>query len=638
MRSFTRNLPIAATLAAICVFARAELPTARLIAVEPPGGQAGAVQRITLQGSDLDGVNRLHFADPRISAKVLPTTRPTDVPQFDLSIAPNVPPGLYDLRATGRFGVTNPRAFYVTREPTSCAPSGHTDSADAMSLIMGEIAFSKFEPKLSRYFRLELKKGDRVWIETFAEPLDSKAQPQFSLLDPNRRELISSLDGRTIEIVAPIAGVYVLELHDLLYRGGAEYAFAVRISDHASSPPVEHGLWPIPSASTQPSLRSPLVIAGQFNPPHYRRQFRFEASGNTNYWLEVFSDRLNHRTAPLLRIQRIDKSADGTEQPVDMQQGGPVSGLASPEFTAASRDPVSQLNVQKAGTYQVVIRDLFHESPSNFLLSIAPPSPDFTLVAMPASPMPDPKDSLDVPVWTTLLRRGATVPVRIVALRRQGFNGEIRVHAIDLPPGISASTAVIPAGVANKKIMLTASPDAAPYVGPIKFVGIAENGTREIVHESLSGTVGFSSYDPNTKVADVHSRLTDQFMIAVTTDKAPVRMTPATRPVVDAVEGSQVKIPFDIEKDVDLTAPPMACLAGDPILAEHEHAIDQKASRTEIVLDLNRFHLPPGRHTLHAEGQATLKYDDKSGKPKVLTASFYSPAFVLNVVPPQAKK
>jgi hypothetical protein len=458
------------------------------------------------------------------------------------------------------------------------------------------------------------------------------------LLDPNRREMAASLDGRTIDVVAPSDGRYILELHDLLYHGGPEYRFAVRVSDHALTPPAGRELWVIPSPSTQPTLRPPFVVRGQFDPPHYRQTYRFDAAANSSYWVDVMSERLDRHTAPLLRIQRIEKSADGKEHAVDVQQGGPVSGLASPEFTTISRDPVSQLNVQKAGTYQVVVRDLFHEAPSEFLLSIAPPSPDFTLVAVPASPMPDPKDSRDVPVWTTLLRRGATVPVRFVALRRQGFGGEVRVHAIDLPPGISAGRAIIPAGQGRTELMLSASPDAAPYVGSIKFVGIAEDGSREIVHESLSGVVAFSSYDANTKAIDVHSRLSDQFMIAVTTEKTPLRITPTTRPVLEAVEGSQVKIPFDIEKDAELTAPAMARLAGDPILAEHEHAIPQQASRTQMVLDLNRFKLPPGRHTLHAEGQATLKYDDKSGKPKILTASFYSPSFVLNVVPPQAKK
>ena len=40
-------------------------------------------------------------------------------------------------------------------------------------------------------------------------------------------------------------------------------------------------------------------------------------------------------------------------------------------------------------------------------LAIRSESPDFRLMAYPASPLPE-KDSKDVPVWSPLLRRGGT--------------------------------------------------------------------------------------------------------------------------------------------------------------------------------------------------------------------------------------
>ena len=37
--------------------------------------------------------------------------------RFTLNIADDVPPGVYDLRVVGRYGVSNPRAFVVGDRP-----------------------------------------------------------------------------------------------------------------------------------------------------------------------------------------------------------------------------------------------------------------------------------------------------------------------------------------------------------------------------------------------------------------------------------------------------------------------------------------------------------------------------------------
>src|SRR4051812_20176561 len=101
------------------VHAAAELPLARLTTVYPPGGQAGTTVQVTLTGQDLDDVTQLHFAHAGLAARWVkpPTTAPSQPLKFDVSISAAVAPGVYDLRAIGRFGVTNPRAVEVTARP-----------------------------------------------------------------------------------------------------------------------------------------------------------------------------------------------------------------------------------------------------------------------------------------------------------------------------------------------------------------------------------------------------------------------------------------------------------------------------------------------------------------------------------------
>src|SRR5688572_1301697 len=93
---------------ALAVLGRAELPLARLNSIFPMGGQRGTTVELTIEGSDLDDVSRIHFSGGGISSE----RKSSEV--FSITIASNVPPGLYEARAAGRFGVSNPRFFTVS--------------------------------------------------------------------------------------------------------------------------------------------------------------------------------------------------------------------------------------------------------------------------------------------------------------------------------------------------------------------------------------------------------------------------------------------------------------------------------------------------------------------------------------------
>src|SRR4051794_4448666 len=92
----------------VCGRAGAELPLARLQSVFPMGARQGSTVEVTLAGQDLDDVTGLRFSDRRITAKA-----GTGAGKFVVTVAADAPVGTYDVRAVGRFGVTNPRAFVV---------------------------------------------------------------------------------------------------------------------------------------------------------------------------------------------------------------------------------------------------------------------------------------------------------------------------------------------------------------------------------------------------------------------------------------------------------------------------------------------------------------------------------------------
>ena len=100
----------------------AQLPSARLLAVFPTGGKKGSTFEVTVTGQDLDEVSRLHFSHPGITTSIVLTEPtplrklPRPVPgKFTVTIAADVPPARYDLRAIGRYGVSNPApSWWIT--------------------------------------------------------------------------------------------------------------------------------------------------------------------------------------------------------------------------------------------------------------------------------------------------------------------------------------------------------------------------------------------------------------------------------------------------------------------------------------------------------------------------------------------
>src|SRR5947207_7976025 len=87
--------------------ASAELPHIRLDQIFPLGGKAGTEVTLEIQGRDLDDVKTLHFDHPGFKAMHVKDR------QFKVAIAADVPPGTYEVRAVGTFGISGARLFAV---------------------------------------------------------------------------------------------------------------------------------------------------------------------------------------------------------------------------------------------------------------------------------------------------------------------------------------------------------------------------------------------------------------------------------------------------------------------------------------------------------------------------------------------
>lgn len=213
----------------------AQLPTTQLTTIFPPGGKIGSAVEVRLGGTDLDDVNQLQFSHPGIKAiaKMSPATefeKSKPVPgTFTVQIAADVPPGRYEARVIGRFGVSNPRVFVAGEIPEATDPGGNAQPSSALAIAVDTAVNGVIDANQYDYFKLPLKAGQRVVIDCQAQRIDSRLDGTLVLFDPNGKELLRNrgYDARDplLDFTPSADGEYRIALYDFTYRGGGEYFY-----------------------------------------------------------------------------------------------------------------------------------------------------------------------------------------------------------------------------------------------------------------------------------------------------------------------------------------------------------------------------------------------------------------------------
>jgi hypothetical protein len=217
--------------------ARAQLPAARLDGVFPAGCNAGKTFDLTIAGADLDDVDRLHFTHGGITAqrKMGPPgpfdDGPQPVPnQFVVTVAGDVPPGLYEVRAQGKYGVSNPRVIEVgtlaeVNEAEGNNTPGQPNDVALPVVVNGQINGGADVDCV----RFTAKAGERVLIVCDTRRIDSPLDVVLTVFDAGERTLgesaVGSVGAALVDFAAPADGAYVVRVTDALYRGGAQYTY-----------------------------------------------------------------------------------------------------------------------------------------------------------------------------------------------------------------------------------------------------------------------------------------------------------------------------------------------------------------------------------------------------------------------------
>ena len=220
-----RSPVLSATIAALLAvrsFA-ADLPSARLDSIFPPGGKAGTEVDAAVAGADLDEAKALHFSHPGITATLKGK-------RFIIKIAPDVPPGIYDVRISGLLGISNPRAFVVGDLPHLIESGANNKPEGALELPLDTTVSGAATAAQADWFKFTAKRGQRLLIDCDAPELDSRMTPVLTVFDAGSRELETSRRGGLLDFTAPADGSYLLRLNDLTFAGTADYFYRLTLT------------------------------------------------------------------------------------------------------------------------------------------------------------------------------------------------------------------------------------------------------------------------------------------------------------------------------------------------------------------------------------------------------------------------
>lgn len=626
------------------VCARGQLPQARLHTIFPPGGTIGQTVEVTVTGADLEELKELWVSDFRIKATLVSN-------KFNVTIDTNAMPGIREARAIGRFGASNPRRFLVDSLPQVLDAGTNQAFASAQAMDLDSAVAGRATAGAVDFFKVKLSERQNVIFHCEARHLDSRMQPVMFLLDAGGKELARARTGGKLEFKTPKMGEYVLKLHDLQFRGGEEYWYrlaahgvtspggfpaselaAVGIID-AIKPPYASDSDDNDSPAKATALELPAVVYWKFFPARDVDWYRFEAKAGKAYWIEVVSQRLGLGTDPMVVIERVTKNDKGEEQVAETQEVYDFdTNPGGAEFNMTSRDPMHRFEA-KEGSYRVQVRDLFNQHKDDvhrpYHLVVKEDGADFALIAAPVAPPPLNRDLKEATPWGLFLRRGDMIPIRVLAYRKSGFNGEIALSVEGLPPGVTAAPAFLKPGANVATLMLQSNEDVAAWSGAIKVIGKSGELSRTAQPAAIRWHVG----DYNNEM--VQSYLAAQNVLAVSGSEAtPITIRQTN--VVEAIAGAKVLIPLSITRRGEFNQPIKFRVFTEPV---KEFEVDGKATNAVFEIDLGQLKLAAGQHWFPIHATSPGKYS-RTGDGKDLkdvTATIYS-TFGVNVSAATAAK
>lgn len=504
------------------LLARAQAPT--LSHVQPHGVQPGQTVDLTLTGSNLAGAGSLWTSFPakaHLAEGVENNGQQPNQVVFRLEVPADAPLGIHGLRVAAAGGVSNLKLFVVDDLP-AVAEVEPNDSPGEPQEIQPPVAVDGIvKNEELDDFRFHAAAGQRLTFEVLARRIGSPLDPVVRLLDLRGRELAYSDDEGGLGSDSRLTytfreeGDYLLELRDIRYQGGDEYAYRLRIGDlpdvtvpypmggkSGTHIAVEFaGDHPTGIPSTEVSVpdepwRDSTWLAARAKGGNASTFVRF-LIGDSREVLEAEPNDLPDQSTwipvPAAVNGKLGREGDRDGfvftakkgerfvfQGITRSQGSPADLLLSLQKADGSQvadaddsgmnEGAIDYAIPEDGDYRLVVEDLLGRGGPKFAyrVEVKPYKPGFSLTAT--------ADKLDVP------KNGVAV-VTVEAARRD-YNGPIALKVEGLPEGFTASPSVIGPGQKQASLTLAGSgslPEAQALAA--RILGTAQVGDAEVVEQ-----------------------------------------------------------------------------------------------------------------------------------------------------------
>ena len=623
------------------------LPAPRLLTTKPMGGQVGTAVDVTITGDHIDDADVLTFSHPGIAAEPKRDANGQPIAnQFTVTIAADCPLGIHEARVMTRLGVSSSRVFNVGKLPEVTQSKANTSLETAMPLEINSTCNAAMSPRAVDFYTVAMQQGQRMVVDCAAQGIDSKLNPVVIIADADGNDLVVERRGGAIDFTAPETAQYVIKVHDLTFNGGPYYFYRLVLQEAGAGEviarlPSTHSVsscsWPpaglaevAATLEAEPNnertvaqaVTLPCDISGSFYPAADVDTFEFTAKKGDVWWVEVASERLGRPTDPSIIVQHVGE-ADGQEKLTDVVE---LSDIASPvkvssngysydgpPYNAGSTDILGKLEIKQDGVHRLQLSDLFGGTRSDrrnvYRLIIRKAAPDFALAgwALHMNLRNGDRNALSKPM---ALRGGATMPIEVVVIRRDGFDGEIELKMGNLPEGVTATGLKIPAGKKRGIMLVTADENAPRGLSRATFFGEStidgETIRRPVRLASMAWPVAnaWAEIPSPRLVADVPVSVSDS-------EQAPVTIAPANSEPYIVTAGETLTIPLTQIRRCDFSGTKLSVKTfgtGFESNPAFDLALDSDSS--EAVLDLAKLKTPPGDYTIAFCGSAVAKYCD----------------------------
>lgn len=562
----------------------------------PLGIQRGTSLELTLTGTNLAEPTGMWTTMP--AAITIPTDnnngKDNSKLRVQVAVPKDAPLGFHPLRLATARGISNLRLFCVDDLPQIMETDNNRAKTTPQSLPIPCVVVGRADVEASDYFKITVKPGQRVSFEILGRRLGSAFDPQISLFDPRSgRELPGghSNDAPGLQTDARLTytfkegGDYLIEVRDVMYRGGPDFWYRLRIGDFpcATCPipmAVRRGTQAtITFAGTQVEGIAPLQV---FVPSELSASTLWVSPRGPNGihgWPVALAvtdsdeiveqepnddpSKANRIAAPVGITGRFHESGDVDHYVFSAKKGerliieAQTHELASPtEVYMVVRD-AKGAQVAASNPAQAPRVDFTAPADGDFTLALehllywGGPTEVYHLTVVPYSPGFDVSLALDryeVP-------QGSVTAIPIVVTRRD-YPGPIELTA-NGPPGISGRAILRSASPAAEKaakagappppaglLFLEAGPDTPLSPGTVTIQARAVINGKNVVsyanaRTAVSTALGALPYPPR--------QLIDQIGFAVT-EKPPFTLS-ARLDQAEAIRGNPANVTIQVRRD-----------------------------------------------------------------------------------------